>query len=53
MANPKTKEPDIREVMTGVDMIGTILDIELPKLDHQLKDIKGQLDTIVQPENPV
>ncbi len=52
MANPQTEAPDINEVMTGVDMIGTILDTELPKLENQLKDIKGQLDTMLQPEGP-
>jgi chromosome segregation ATPase len=52
MAKLKTAVPDISEVMTGVDMIGTILDLELPKLENRLKDIKGQLDTVLQPESP-
>lgn len=52
MANADTEAPDINEVMTGVDMIGTILDTEFSKLESQLKGIKGQLDTIHQPEGP-
>jgi len=52
MANADTEAPDINEVMMGVDMIGTILDTEFSKLESQLKDIKGQLNTIHQPESP-
>jgi hypothetical protein len=53
MANPKTDGPDLHEVMTGVDMIGTMLHIELPKIENRLKGIEGHLTTLAQqPRSP-
>jgi len=52
MAKPKTDVPTMGEVMTGIDMVGTILDIELPKLSDQLKSIQNSLHTRTQPEGP-
>ena len=41
MAKPKQPEPTLGEILSGVDIIGTILHLDLPKLEAQIQEIKA------------
>jgi hypothetical protein len=39
-AKPKQPEPTLGEILSGVDIIGTMLHLDLPKLEQQLAEIR-------------
>lgn len=39
----KVPEPSLREVLSGVDIIGTILNTDLPRLERELGAIRADL----------
>lgn len=41
VAKPKQPEPTLSEILSGVDIIGTILHLDLPKLEQQIQEIKA------------
>jgi hypothetical protein len=42
-AKPKQAEPPLGEILSGVDIIGTILHTDLPRLEKQLAEIRSFL----------
>lgn len=50
-AKPKP-DPTLGEILSGVDIIGTMLHLDLPKLEQQLAEIKALLVTARPVERP-
>lgn len=40
VAKPKVPEPTLGEILSGVDIIGTMLHIDLPRLETHLQELK-------------
>lgn len=40
-AKPKKADPILAEILSGVDIIGTMLHLDLPRLEGQLSEIKA------------
>lgn len=41
VAKAKQPEPTLGEILSGVDIIGTMLHLDLPKLEAQIQEIKA------------
>ena len=48
VAKPKQPEPTLGEILSGVDIIGTILHLDLPKLEAQIQEIKALVTPAVR-----
>ncbi len=53
VAKPKSPEPTLGEILSGVDIIGTILHLDLPKLEQQIQEIKALVTPVRTPDRPV
>jgi len=53
MAKPKSPEPTLGEILSGVDIIGTMLHLDLPKLEQQIQEIKALVTPIRTSDRPV
>lgn len=51
VTKPNPADPSLGEILSGVDIIGTMLHLDLPRLELQIAEIKSLLSTAA-PEKP-
>lgn len=49
----KSPEPTLGEILSGVDIIGTMLHIDIPRLEAHLQELKSLAAASRTPERPV